>query len=117
MPQVKRITPCSQCPFRLVSPPGWMGVATPQEFIEATEAEQHMPCHLEVDYNEADWHKQLGDVAWCAGSLIFLRNNCKMPLDKALFDAMQHVQADKERVFSFRHEFLEHHLAPWISGD
>lgn len=99
---------CSQCPFKKDSAPGWLGSSCPEEFIDATLSENDMPCHLGVDYDDEDWLDKLDDVPRCAGSLVFFRNNCKLPRNPELCNAVSKVKVDNT-VFSFKHEFLEHH--------
>lgn len=102
-------TICARCPFRKTSAPGYLGSSSAEEFIDATLSENDMPCHLAVDYEDEDWADNLEDVPRCAGSLVFFRNNCKLPKVPELCDAVLGVNTDRETVFSFRHEFLEHH--------
>lgn len=102
-------TICAQCPFRRSSAPGWLGSSSPEEFIDTTLSENDMPCHMAVDYEDEDWLDKLDSIPRCAGSLVFFRNNCRLPRVPELCDAVSKVKADKETVFSFRHEFLEHH--------
>jgi len=102
-------TICAQCPFRRTSAPGYLGSDTPERFIDATLSENDMPCHMAVDYDDEDWESDLEDIPRCAGSLVFFRNNCKLPRTPELCDAVSSVKPDRETVFSFKHEFLEHH--------
>ena len=110
MPKLVHTTPCKECPFRRASAPGWLGASTPEGFLSSTLAEFHMPCHMAIDYEDPDWEEeQLPDAPLCAGSLIFLKNTCKVPRDPLLVAARGQVDADRVNVFGFGPEFLEHH--------
>ena len=102
-------TICGQCPFRRTSAPGYLGADTPERFINAVLSENDMPCHMVIDYEYDDWKFNLEDIPRCAGSLVFFRNNCKLPRTSELCDAVSSVEPDRKTVFSFKHEFLEHH--------
>lgn len=101
--------PCGQCPFRRKSAPGWLGAASPEEFIGATLAEADMPCHAMIDYEAEDWRERAETGPRCAGSLVFLKNCFHLPRDPALRSARDAVAADRVSVFARRSEFLEHH--------
>ncbi len=110
MPRLDHLKPCPVCPFLRTSAAGYLGEATPVDFVEATLNECEMPCHEEIDYNDPDWEEeQLPDAALCAGALIFMRNQCKLPRDPELAAACKSVAADREAVFLNRAEFLSHH--------
>lgn len=106
--------PCNECPFRRVAPNGYLGAATPDNFIRSTLiTEVGMPCHLTVDYEDDNWLEQMETSAHlCRGSLIFLKNVCKLPRTPEYSAAVQATVADRKTVFSNPAEFLEHHTAP-----
>ena len=66
--------PCSQCPFRRSSCPGWTGPWQPGELLEAIQ-ERPFPCHATISHDgqriEDDTRQS------CAGGAIFL-NNARM---------------------------------------
>ena len=99
--------PCSGCPFKRKSLPGWTGSATPDEFIIATLSEVEMPCHMTVDYEDEDWLEESQEAEYCIGSRIFFENICKMPRNPDLLKAPKVQRSDD--VFSSRQEFLDHH--------
>ncbi len=112
--------PCSECPFRRCAPAGWVGDASPADFIDTAMADHAMPCHQTVDYEQDDWRDQLIEegtkVQHCAGARIFFANQCKLPRNPVYLLAIERGQviklaADKERVFANRAEFLAHHEA------
>lgn len=108
--KLRHKTPCNECPFRRKSLPGYLGNATPEEFLGATLNDTPMPCHKTVDYTKKTWRKSLGTerVAHCAGSLIFYANMCKLHRDRS----MPRLEKDRENVFSRPDEFLKHHTGP-----
>ena len=105
--RLKHRSPCGLCPFRRKSAPGWLGAASPEEFVDTTLADADMPCHATVDYTDPEWEEQLhtNDVAFCAGAIIFLRNTCKLSRNSRRAGP----EADREAVFSNRAEFMAHH--------
>lgn len=109
--------PCKQCPFRRKSPAGWLGDAAPQEFIEATMADELMPCHTTVNYDRKDWQEEMmtekSKVQHCAGARILYRNQCKRSKDATYMAAdragkVVEVEPSKD-VFTTKDEFLTHH--------
>lgn len=109
MTVLKHKTPCKQCPWRRTSAPGWLGAATPQEFLGAVLAEADMPCHIAVDYEDPNWQAQLPTAPTCAGSLAFMQNIAKLPRDPDLAAKRNQVEPDREAVFCRPDEFLSHH--------
>lgn len=111
MTKLTRKDACRQCPFRRKSAPGWLGDTTPEQFLAATiHQDEHMPCHMAINYEKADWvENQLPKAAHCAGSLIFMRNQLKRPIDKELCEMMDKVEPDIKNIFQWPHEFLAHH--------
>ena len=67
-----------------------------------------MPCHCYVDYEADDWEEQLNDAPHCAGSLVFLKNNMQLPVDRILRERIEQVEKSDE-VFQWGRDFLDHH--------
>jgi len=97
--------------------PGWLGAATPEDFIESTLSDEMMPCHPTVDYENPDWQEEMlspdSNVQHCAGARIMYRNQCKrsknvdfMRAEIAGAVAEVHPSA---AVFRTKQEFLDHH--------
>jgi len=97
--------PCKACPWRKDSAKGWLGTSTPIEFLEQSEAELRMPCHLHVDYDREDWREQAQEAPQCAGRAVHMANRCKLPRNPELIVA----KPDRETVFSNPQEFVDHH--------
>lgn len=97
--------PCRECPWLKKSAGGWLGAATPVEFLQTSEAEHRMPCHIHVDYNQEDWQEKAKAAPQCAGRAIHFANRCKTPKDKSLLV----MAADREAVFSNPQDFVNHH--------
>lgn len=102
---------CSVCPFRRSSAPGYLGASRdPLQFTQAALADfvdHDLPCHATVDYGRDDWSTDDSHAA-CAGALIFAKNGSKQPRDPRRAAMVQGVETDDE-VFSWSHEFHEHH--------
>jgi hypothetical protein len=100
-------TPCRECPFRRKSLAGYTGAASVEDFAAAAyQGEIPLPCHLAVDYEDPDWKRKLDRAPQCSGHAITLTNSCKSPRNKEV----QLLPADHVNVFSFQHEFLNHHF-------
>lgn len=99
--------PCSDCPFRRASMPGWLGEHTLKGFVGRVLSDQPMECHQTVDYSDPDWIEQLrrGEVSYCAGALTFFANTCKLSRDPE----RPRKDPDHESVFSSITEFIAHH--------
>lgn len=111
MPKLGRTTPCAECPWLRRSARGYLGTDDPEHFYRVSVAqEQHMPCHMEIDYEDPDWlDNQMSDVDYCAGNLIYYRNHCKRPRNPVLNAAVNAVKASPH-VFSWAIEFITHHM-------
>lgn len=109
MTVVRHTRPCNYCPFVRTSAPGYLGAATPEEFLGSTQGEAHMPCHSSIDYEDPDWRETLPDASHCAGSLIFLKNICQLPRDADLAEKRAQVEPNHAEVFSRPDQFLDHH--------
>ena len=83
--------PCGDCPWRRDSLNGWLGGLKPQEWIGIAHSDEVVDCHTLKG-------------AQCAGAAIYRRNTCKMAYPPNLL-----LPADREKIFSNRNEFLEHH--------
>lgn len=85
-------TPCSDCPWRRDSLPGWLGGLQPGEWVALAHSEGSAACHT------------IRDKA-CAGLAIYRANVCKSVRDpKAL-----RLPVDHNTVFSMPVQFLLHH--------
>jgi hypothetical protein len=116
MTELKHKTPCDRCPWRRTSLRGWLGVETPSGFLWATQRESMMPCHCGVDYEDPDWEAKLEGAAHCAGSLVFLKNNMQLPVNRTLREMVEQVEKSDD-VFQWGKEFLDHHtIEPFCSN-
>lgn len=97
--------PCKECPWRKTSAAGWLGASTPVEFLQQSEAETQMPCHLHVDYESDAWQDEALTAPQCAGRAVHFANRCKRPKNPDLLL----LTADREAVFSNPQDFIDHH--------
>ena len=86
--------PCSDCPWRRDSVPGWLGNLGPQEWVYAAHGEARIDCHVHVG-------------AQCAGAATYRSNVAKRPRDPETLV----LPSDRERVFATWQEFLEYHAS------
>lgn len=99
--------PCGQCPFRKASTRGYLGADNPGHFIMTALSPVVMPCHLTVDYTNPGWKDEaVHSARQCSGRAIFLANNLKNVRNPEI----RELPRDRERVFSWPHEFVEHHM-------
>ncbi|MBI6883078.1 hypothetical protein [Pseudomonas putida] len=100
--------PCKACPWRKDSAAGWLGASTPVEFLQQSEAEIHMPCHLHVDYERDDWEEQASSAPQCAGRAVHFANRCKKPQNPGLIT----MPANHAEIFGNPQDFVAHHTLP-----
>lgn len=98
-------TPCRQCPWKQKSAQGWLGGSTPIEFLQTSEAEHRMPCHMHVNYERADWEQQAAEAPQCAGRAIHFANRCKSPRTPGLLT----LAPDRESIITSPQDFINHH--------
>lgn len=98
-------TACNACPWRTDSMKGWLGASTPVEFLQQSEAETQMPCHLHVDYESKTWQRDALKAPQCAGRAIHFANRAKRPQDSNLLV----LPANRDEVFSNPQDFIDHH--------
>lgn len=85
--------PCSDCPFRRDSLPGWLGGELPEPFIYSqAHGDGPYGCHVIVNQQ-------------CAGMAVYRAN---IEHDPAYIAALR-LPADPVKVFATPREFLEHH--------
>ena len=112
-------TPCSQCPMRRKSMPGWLGADVPESFIQTVHRADEMPCHVSVNYENPEWRDQLqpgdeGSATACAGVAIYHANILKRPRDRNV----RTLDPDKVNVFASPTEFIAHHRSSGVvSGE
>jgi hypothetical protein len=103
--------PCSECPWRRVSAPGWLGPHSAEMWTDMAHGEVAIACHSTLPMGG----DALGEDVWdepgvrqCAGAAIYRANVCKSPRhpDIARFTA------DRDTVFGWVTEFQEHHVNP-----
>jgi hypothetical protein len=89
--KVQHKKPCSDCPWTRTALNGWLGGATPEQWIREAHSDIHVECHTIKNQQ-------------CAGIAIYRRNVCKR-VDPPLLT----LEKDTESVFSNPIEFIEHH--------
>lgn len=96
--------PCRECPWRRKHPAGWLGGYEPEDFTDQIRFDgPPLPCHMTIKNGQEA-------KAICHGSLVFMKNNCKMPYHPEYPPGvLDTVEADKTNIFSWSSEFLEHH--------
>lgn len=109
--------PCSDCPFRRASMPGWLGAGSPESFLDCLQRDEPLPCHQTINYDDPrwleEWTAQQGG-SMCGGALIFSANKLQRPRTRGF----PTLSPDRVAVFSDSLEFVRHHReAPVRSWD
>ncbi len=102
LPTVAHTSPCRECPFRRSCAPGWLGGGRVADWhADLTMGDTAFLCHMAVKKKKHHF---------CAGSMIHYRNSLKMPRDPEFSAAV--AKYDKsDKVFTWAHEFKQHHEA------
>lgn len=106
---------CKECPFRRVSPRGWLGEASfPEPDPHGFMAPHYhgglwLPCHKRVNWSREDAQVQAERAPLCRGFAIFLKNSVKWPETERMERAIEDIEPDHKAIFSWPHEFVEHH--------
>ena len=83
--------PCPDCPMTRASLPGWLGGATPEEYLRLAHSDVLVDCHTLIGPQ-------------CAGMAIYRANVAKRCDPPNLT-----LPNDREACFATPHEFLAHH--------
>lgn len=102
--------PCATCPFRRTALRGFLGGCDVDTFVERAQSDARMPCHqyfpLGLSYGDAQIPGTREYRApQCAGRAIHFSNQIKRARNPNLLV----LPADHLVVFSWPHEFREHH--------
>ena len=84
--------PCHDCPMRRNALPGWLGGATPEEYLRLIHSDLRVDCHA---FNGPQ----------CAGVAIYRANVYKKSRDPTVL----RLPMDTHAVFGTPLEFLTHH--------
>lgn len=106
---------CKECPFRRSAPAGYLGTAShdPHGFLGPHyHGDLRLPCHMRVDWegrkkNSAAAKPETAPL--CRGFVTFMKNNVKYAENEEVREAMKEVEVDRETLFGWQHEFIEHH--------
>lgn len=108
---------CSQCPFRINAPAGWLGDYTAEDIIKIIQMEEPFYCHKQVEehspdgYDDPEWQEWAEENAdQCVGSLIMAKRMCKLPRDRKHSEAVKAVDATQPILFPPQ-VFVAHHTA------
>jgi hypothetical protein len=98
---------CKTCPWRKQAIAGWLGSASPEEFIQCISKEIKLPCHSAIDYERDDWKEQIERGPHCAGALLANRKLCKLPRDPEHSRLVKEIEDDEDHISP--REFLDKH--------
>lgn len=109
LPPVRK-NPCGECPWRLISAPGWLGPWTADEWIALAHSDEAIACHTSLPEGSDDmdedeiWDTE--DVFQCAGSASYRKNLGKSPRNPEVITG----PVDRENIFTTPMAFKEHHV-------
>ncbi len=109
--------PCSDCPFRKKSLPGWLGPWQPWDLLRSVDADVPFPCHQTIAEDHEERGQSLDQMQSCAGAALFLANRYKLSRDpstarhQALLRQQDDYVEQKARVMSTENEFMLWHSA------
>lgn len=96
-----RTSPCSECPWRRNSAPGWLGSEqTPEEWVRTAHRDDTVECHVHAP-------------SLCAGIAIYRTNVAKQLRDVSV----PRLPGDKVSVFATPAEFIRHHRQGVVSSE
>lgn len=102
--------PCSECPWRRKSLPGYLGPFGPEKWIEIIHSEAPIACHLTLRGTRGKTAEEIyamPTVRQCAGAAIYRNNVLKSSRNPTAAD---HVfEEDPKTVFARDIEFIAHH--------
>lgn len=93
-------SPCSDCPWRINSLPGWLGPLDATEWIGLVLSDAPIACHQTI-VKSGEWTP---GVRQCAGAADFRANICKVPRDHNVAGG-----SPNDAVLMDVQAFLEHH--------
>lgn len=94
-------SPCSDCPFRRDSAPGWLGGLTVDQWVKLAHGEGEADCHTTKRPDDGTYQ--------CAGLAVYRANVGKATRDPNVM----RLPPDRTKVFGFG-EFRKHHEAPQL---
>lgn len=106
--------PCSECPFRKNSLPGYLGGFTAEETIRVAVSESNFDCHLtRIDENGNGIPEDSKKRKACAGRMLFATNTAKSfrrpELEQVRLQLKNKTsQKVKDNILSYL-EFIKHH--------
>jgi hypothetical protein len=104
--RVAHKVPCKECPYRKTSAPGWLGPDPLEAYTTAIQLDVPISCHRTRGKKKRP--------AMCAGSVIHLNNQVKVPRDPVFAGVV--VQYGKsDAVFRWTNEFVAHHTGGWLN--
>lgn len=87
----QHVAPCSDCPWARASLPGWLGGASPEDWLFTAHHDHYVECHALTGVQ-------------CAGIAIYRRN-----VVKRVEPPLLQLEKNTELVFSTPMEFKAHH--------
>jgi len=107
---LRHIAPCSECPWRLSAPAGWLGGHTPELYADAVANNEVPACHRQ------DHGPENPRTAMCAGALAVAANACILPHNTEGGPEARIAVGRREDCFGHPAKFYEHHAGkPYVS--
>ena len=104
-PKTNLKKPCGDCPFRTNSTPGWLGPWNAVDLHRFVMAEQPFSCHETIDYDD----QPVDETELCAGSVLYMKKNCKTPRDAWLRAQQERLAAQGTEGILWQGQFIKRH--------
>ena len=100
--------PCSECPWRRVAAPGWLGPYGPLDWLRIAHSDTPIACHKTVVISDplegtGDWSHP--KVRQCRGAAMYRENVMKSPRNPEVVTG----PANEDDIFATAEEFHKHH--------
>jgi hypothetical protein len=107
--KIKRTNPCAECPFRKISPKGWLGPWTTDGILAQAHSEAGLACHVDVNKKAGKLSAEelRAKAHVCVGSLQSANKSAKIYRNPKL-NQMQKDVGTSDQILSL-FEFRGHH--------
>ncbi len=120
MPSYRRTTMCSECPFRAIAAPGWLGPWTPEEVEAMVRGDQNFICHPEITALKSKGLSEIRVEAkgqHCVGFLRYMSSLCQRSRDPEKAEFQDKLKKIKDVPLIPARTFVEHHRRGIVAAE